>query len=934
MKRALYLLASVVLLYGCTKKTEEQPGGISGVVTDKATGEPIRAANVLLNTGGSTVTGNDGFYEFTELKADGYTIQVTKTGYTDLMGHKIKVNAGRTAKGDVQLEKLPPSLRVVNDNKQDISELIFGDAAADVTRSFNIFNDGPEPLEWDVIYTAAWIKELNRSSGRLNAGATQAIVVTIDRELLDGGENTTTVQVTSDNGSKQLTVKAIGIYRALPVLNMEHISNVTASTATFNAEITNVGVPAYTERGFVYSTVQEPTLATTIAKLTAQVTENREYSALVTGLTLDVMYHVRAYAINSTGTAYSSNEVSFVPGATPPTLNTQNVTTVNIGAGTATFTGTILTVGDPVYTERGFVYGTANNPTVVDTKLPAAGAGTAGQYSLNVTGIQEGAVYYVRAYASYSKGIVYGDELSFDFNAKMPEVSTQDVTLSNIGAGTARFNGSIDNEGDLPIIERGFVYAVTHTPTVYDNKEIASGTGTGQYSLNVSGLAEGYNYRVRAYITNSKGTEYGNEVNLNFIAAMPEVTTQAVTQINIGMGTARFNGTIDNAGDLPIIERGFVYGTSSNPTVESDTKVTVAGSGTGAYGFNAINLAEGNIYYVRAFVTNSKGTVYGENVNVVFNAVMPAISTQNTTNINIGAGTARFNGTIITVGDPAYSERGFVYGTSSNPTVESDTKVTVTGTGTGTYSANATGLEEGNIYYVRAYATNSKGTTYGENSSLDFNAVMPVVTTQAVSNIDATTATFNGTIESAGDPAFMEKGFVYATTVNPTIVTGNKETVAGSGTGAFSKPVTGLTDGTMYYVKAYATNSKGTVYGAEISFVPSSPYYVSLPSAGIMVQKQDISSSSLSWNSADNLCNNSTVGEFTDWRLPTIDELNTMYSNRNIIGNFRTSGIPSSYYWSSTGVTSISCVYFFDGTNTFLNLSNSCYARCIRTLSE
>jgi len=133
------------------------------------------------------------FFICTKLDREQY-----KTSYTELTGYKVTVAAGKNAPGNVQLEKLPPSLRIVNDSKQDISELNFGNATADVTRSFNIFNDGPEPIEWDIITTAAWIKELNRKSGRLNSGLTQAIVVTIERELLNGGENTTTIQVTSD----------------------------------------------------------------------------------------------------------------------------------------------------------------------------------------------------------------------------------------------------------------------------------------------------------------------------------------------------------------------------------------------------------------------------------------------------------------------------------------------------------------------------------------------------------------------------------------------------------------------------------------------------------------------------------------------------------------------------------------------------------------
>ena len=311
MKKIFYFIMAIALLCGCESPEEEKLGRIHGTITDKATGELIRSAGVQLNPIGiQTVTGNDGQYEFTDLKAGDYTLQVTKTGYTDLLNHKITVVAGKSNQGSVQMEKLPPSLRVVNDSKQDISELDFGSAEADVARSFSVFNDGPEKLEWEITKTNEWISEISKTSGTLNAGATQAIIVTIDRSKLATGDNTTTIHITSDNGSKQLTIKVTNGRKA-PVLNTLATTNIAATTATFNGEIMDAGSPAYTERGFVYATTTMPTIETTIAKSTVEVTGTAKFSTNVLGLTLGNTYFVRAYAINSTGTAYSTNEVSF-----------------------------------------------------------------------------------------------------------------------------------------------------------------------------------------------------------------------------------------------------------------------------------------------------------------------------------------------------------------------------------------------------------------------------------------------------------------------------------------------------------------------------------------------------------------------------------------------------------------------------------------------
>ena len=820
MKRTFYwMMAAVALMCGCSDeaKETERPGGIYGVITDKATSEPIRAAGVQLNTGEKTTTGNDGQYEFTELKAGDYTLQVTKTGYTELFGYKIKVEQGKTIKGDIQIEKLPESLRVVNDRKENIDTLAFGSETSLVERSFSIFNDGPESLEWVIMNNCNWISKLSASSGTLQAGKQQPVVLTIDREKLGGGENTYILNISSSNGNKELTITAIGNEKSLAMLNTLGVSNIAATTATFNGEITATGSPAYTERGFVYSTSSMPTVDKTIAKLTVMVTANASYSTHVSGLTLNQKYYVRAYAVNTVGVAYSTNEESFTTAAIMPTLTTQAVTNINIAAGTATFNGTIGSIGDPAYTERGFVYGTSNNPTIADTKKVAPGTGS-GAYSLEVTEIPEGKTYYVRAYATNDGGTVYGDEVNFATVAGMPEISTEAVTNVNIAAGTATFNGTIISVGDLSYTERGFVYGKTHNPTISDTKKIASGTGIGKYSLNVSEIAEGYTYYVRAYVTNSKGTVYGEEVSFVFTATMPTLSTQAVSNMNVGAGTATFNGTVITVGDPAYTERGFVYGITRNPTIHDGTKRTAAGTGTGIFSLNITGLSADQTYYVRAYATNSKGSVYGDEVSFILDAALPSVSTQAVSNKNIGAGTATFNGTIISLGSPAYTERGFVYGTTRNPSIDDATKKTVSGTGTGVFSLNTTELTTDQTYYVRAYASNTKGTVYGEEVSFILEAVLPSVSTQTVSNknIGAGTATFNGTVTSLGSPAYTERGFVYGTSQNPTIGD-TKETISGTVTGAYTFNATGLKEGTVYHIRAYATNAKGTAYGENVS---------------------------------------------------------------------------------------------------------------------
>ena len=1008
-----------------------ETGSIYGIVTDKATGESIINAGVELQPIGlKTVTGSDGQFEFNEVAAGTYTLFVTKTGYSE-SSSSITVESGKQAKGDVQLEKLPAALRIVDDDGRDISEIDFGEKLADVSRQFNIFNDGTEKLEWELSFSAEWIKSVSKEGGELKAGGTQGVIVNIDRSLLESGENVTTIHVTSNNGNKQLTVKATNA-TVLPTLNTLETTNITSSSAVLNAEILTKGVPSYSERGFVYALESNPTLENTIAQLTAKVTEENLYSATVTGLELGEEYYVRGYAINEAGVAYSTNEVKFSPEMDLPNVTTEDATNINLDSESATFNGTIVDEGDPAYTERGFVYGFTHNPSVDNTKIEVIGSGL-GKFSANVTELEVGSVYYIRAYAINNKGVAYGsdvmldlngtvpqvktepatdlnigagtaifhgeivsvgdptytergfvyghdhnptveddnkkevtgngegafsvkvteleintiyyirayatnavgtfygDEVILNFSAIMPVVNTSAVTAKNIGAGTATFNGSIASVGDPSYTERGFVYGLTHSPTIDDTKKVVSGTGTGAFSANVTGLSVNKIYYIRAYATNPVGTVYGTEVSADFSAVMPVVNTSAVTSIDIAAGTATLNGKIESIGDPAYTERGFVYGTVHNPTVEDDTKKVADGTGTGDFSANISGLVLNTTYYIRAYAKSSQGTAYGSEISLNFQGTLATVKTSAATNISIASKIATFNGSIENVGNPAYTERGFVYGLTHNPNIVDDTKKTALGSGAGTFSASVTNLEMNKIYYVRAYATNLQGTAYGNEITLDFNQILPVITTKAVTHIDTTTATFNGEVESIGDPAYTERGFIYGKMPVPTLEVAGVLTVSasGTGTGAYVRSVSDLETGKTYYVRAYTKVGTLMVYGNIVSFIAKS-YYVTL-SNGLVVAKEDADDGAgAPWDTAMRLCNNSNLAGFTDWRLPTKNELVTMYDNKNTIGNFK-----NDCYWSSsTGSDNTDSAWYvvfsYGYVYGYSKANGNVYVRCVR----
>ncbi|MCF8317984.1 MAG: hypothetical protein K9I02_04500, partial [Haliscomenobacter sp.] len=171
-----------------------------------------------------------------------------------------------------------------------------------------------------------------------------------------------------------------------------------------------------------------------------------------------------------------------------------------------------------------------------------------------------------------------------------------------------------------------------------------------------------------------------------------------------------------------------------------------------------------------------------ENINPT---VKISISTD--TVIEITSTSAKSGGNISADGGATVTARGVVWATSQNPTIALSTK-TSNGTGTGAFTSELTSLAANTTYYVRAYATNSAGTAYGNEVSFKTSAVqtttVPTLTTTSASSITQTTVTSGGNISADGGATVTARGVVWATSQNPTIALSTK-TSNGTGTGAF-----------------------------------------------------------------------------------------------------------------------------------------------------
>ncbi len=302
---------------------------------------------------------------------------------------------------------------------------------------------------------------------------------------------------------------------------------------------------------------------------------------------------------------------------------------------------------------------------------------------------------------------------------EIPVVTT--TAVSGVTTTTAVSGGNVTDDGGADVTARGVCWGTSANPTISGSKT-SDGTGTGSFSSNLTGLTAGTKYYVRAYATNSVGTAYGNEVEFTATAIVgATVTTNAVTVFSYTTATA--GGNVTAAGGGNVTAKGVCYGVTANPAIGGTGVVTTTdGTGIGAFTSSLTGLASGTRYYVRAYATNDAGTEYGTQVEFTTLAVgEPDLSTGAVSSITDVSATV--GGNVTAANGGAITERGICWSTAADPTVEDDDFLAAAlGDGTGEFTANLPDLDMGTTYYVRAYAKNSAGTSYGD--AVTFNTLL------------------------------------------------------------------------------------------------------------------------------------------------------------------------------------------------------------------
>lgn len=518
-----------------------------------------------------------------------------------------------------------------------------------------------------------------------------------------------------------------------------------------------------------------------------------------------------------------------------PTVTTEPAT--NITTTEARLNGYVVENPDYPVSDRGFLI--TDNAQLVGAIAYTDGAGS-GSFHYEVSGLQMGTRYYYRAYARTDLGITYGDILYFDTQSDLPEVHTLMVT--DTGVHWANCGGNVTFDGGSAVTARGVCWSTTQNPTVND-MHTTNGTGIGSFASHIAGLHSDTTYYVRAYATNSVGTAYGEERSFT--------TLQSTA-------TGPFYCGIDSVYDFD----GNVY-----PTVEigqqcwmkEDMRTTHYEDGTPIDPNHYLSGICGNSYAYKVYtwVAMMRGAD-GSNSNpsgvqgicpTGWHVPSAAEIIQLTDHVKSKSG-YHCNGDSNSIGKALASSCGwslFLY-TPDRTCCIAFNSIYNNATGFSAIPANSSSgftfrlwstTQIIQIYDTLAHVWEIQTEGHeGLNSTsqddycsvrcvLDYsnvdgnNAILPVVNVEMVEDITSTSAICRSQVLAKGGTVVTASGICWGTTPNPTI--SDNFSTDSNGTNGYVSNLMGLTPGTTYYVRAFATNSVGTAYSIQKSFTTTHP---------------------------------------------------------------------------------------------------------------
>lgn len=253
------------------------------------------------------------------------------------------------------------------------------------------------------------------------------------------------------------------------------------------------------------------------------------------------------------------------------------------------------------------------NPNIECVQL---GSGST-DFSAQMKDLKPSTTYYVRAVLEYSHHStvtrVLGQERQFTTGnpVELPTLSTN--SASSITSVSAVSGGNVTNNGGASVTSRGICWSTSQNPDSQNGTCLLSGSGNGSFSITMGNLTPSTSYYVRAYATNSAGTNFGNQITFGTSENASIAIVQTGSASSITTSSAVVSGNVTSNGGASVTDRGVCVSTSQNPTT-SNTCYS-GGAGNGSYNSTISSLASSTLYYARAYAINSAGTAYGSQIN-------------------------------------------------------------------------------------------------------------------------------------------------------------------------------------------------------------------------------------------------------------------------------------------------------------------------------
>ncbi|HOP46299.1 MAG TPA: hypothetical protein PK874_01445 [Desulfobacteraceae bacterium] len=527
-------------------------------------------------------------------------------------------------------------------------------------------------------------------------------------------------------------------------------------------------------------------------------------TATITGLSFNVTYHYRVVGTNSYGTTNGA-DMTF-----KTTLNPSAIT------GEATDVQATFAVVNGIANGNGgswsvrFDYGTTIAYGSSQTANPAQASGnTDTPVTAELSGLTPGTTYHYRT-TVYSGGInYYGSDMTLT-TISGPSVTTN--AASAVGGNTATLNGTVNANNNSTTVTFEYGETISYDRTITADQSPVTGSTDTAVSIVLNSLLPGTTYHYRAVGSNTTGTVYGADMTFTALSIPPSATTESAT--GIGAGDATLNGSVNPNNDSTTVTFEYGLTTAYGTTVTADQS-PVTGNNETDVSKGITGLANNTTYHYRVVAQNSSGTTYGADMTFTTGVTPPTAVTNPASGVGISAAT--LHGTINPNNSSTTVTFEFGETTGYGRTATAD-QSPVTGSGDTPVSTNIDLLTANTLYHYRVCAQNAAGSTCGADMTFTTNAAgTPAVTTAGISNITATTATCGGNVSDEGGAPVTARGVCWSTSANPT--TSDSITSDGSGAGVFTSSLTGLSPLTTYYVRAYATNFYGTVYGDERIFI-------------------------------------------------------------------------------------------------------------------